>query len=127
MQDAHPHPGLASLNPAFAPFLAPFAPPTRWPERIHGTTGSADYLSAADVRAGLERDSSAAADKVVAAITAVPQWAMTPALVAAVAQALHAQCLHLAHRNTREIAQGYLVDLADDMRGFAEMEAEQDA
>lgn len=26
MQNAHPQPGLANLNPTFAPFLAPFAP-----------------------------------------------------------------------------------------------------
>lgn len=28
MHNAHPHPGLANLNAIFAPFLAPFAPPT---------------------------------------------------------------------------------------------------
>ena len=120
MQNAHPQPGLANLNPTFAPFVAPFAPPARFPEHIHGATGSADFLSPADIRASLEHDSSVAADKIVAAIAAVPQWAMSPALLAAVAQALLSQCDHLVHRYTREVAQGYLTDLADDMRGFAE-------
>jgi len=126
MQNAHPQPSLANLNPAFAPFVAPFvapfAPPARFPEHVHGATGPADYLSAADVRARLEDRSSTAADKVVAAIAAVSAAAMTPDLVAQVAQALLAKCRHLS-REARESAQGYLADLADDMRHFAEQDA----
>lgn len=113
---------MDTLHPTIAASLAAFAPPTRWPEHIHGATSPADYLSASDIRARLEDRSSTAGDKVVAAIAAVPVAALTPALLATVAQALLAKCKHL-RGEARESAQGYLADLADDMRHFAEQDA----
>ncbi|WP_313080532.1 hypothetical protein [Pulveribacter sp.] len=113
---------MDTLHPTIAASLAAFAPPTRWPEHIHGAIAPADYLSAGDIRARLEDRNTAAAAKVSAAITAISPVDMTPALLADVAQALLAQCKHLS-RDVRETAKGYLTDLAGDMRHFAEQDA----
>lgn len=74
----------------------------------------------------LERVACAAlqdADLVIAndardAIGRIPAYLATPAVIAAIATSLHALAMHLSEQ-PREVAEGYLIDLVDDMKGFA--------
>lgn len=63
----------------------------------------------------------ACAAAAVCTIKAIPDWAVTPALVASIAAALSERANHLPP-NAREWAQGYLDDCHDDMQHFAEPE-----
>ena len=69
-----------------------------------------------------ERYMSAAADhqasRVIDAIKSVPDCTVSPSMIAQIATALAALCEHLPH-DAQEVAQGYLDDLHDDMKGFA--------
>jgi hypothetical protein len=61
-------------------------------------------------------DSSAS--RVIAVIRAQPAFAITPEWMAQVAACL-ADKATLLREEPREVAQGYLDDLSDDMRGYA--------
>lgn len=59
-----------------------------------------------------------AADEARAAIRHIPACVFTPRVMADLAACLAEQAKHLP-QEPREVAQGYLDDLFEDMRGFA--------
>lgn len=75
-------------------------------------------LAAAIAERELEEAADKQADRVIAAIKAVPACLVCPALVAQIAAALATMCNGLPPE-AREVAQGYFDDCHDDMRGFA--------
>lgn len=68
--------------------------------------------------AALENAELVIADEARSAIGRIPAYLATPAVIAAIATSLHALAMHLSEQ-PRDVAEGYLIDLIDDMKGFA--------
>jgi hypothetical protein len=75
------------------------------------------YLAAEMATRELAEASDKHASRVIAAIRAVPGYAVSPELVAQIAAAFSTMCGELGP-TAREIAQNYLDDLHDDMKRF---------
>lgn len=69
-------------------------------------------------RAAMERLEAAAPLPAIAAIKSIPRHLVTPSVIADLAAALATLAGQLGNE-TREVAQNYLDDLHDDMRGYA--------
>ena len=78
----------------------------------------------ADAAAHLHRLAMEQAERVNAAIRAIPQGAVCPALLAEIAEALADKAQALREK-ARDSAQAHLADLALDMRHYQELEDAQ--
>lgn len=74
-------------------------------------------IAAAQAAEWLARAEQAAADAAIAQIRAIPDCVFTPLVMAQLVAALSSKAEALGP-NSREIAQGYLDDCYDDMKGF---------